>query len=496
MFFQFFLPLTISFVLAAVLTAVVRRVAPRVGLVDLPDGRQKLHARATPLGGGVAVLLAAAGAVVMCRASLGDAAADGAPGLGVLLGAAAWIVALGVLDDRHRLRARAKLLGQIPAAALLVAGGLSIDNIEFLGWHGTLGWAAAPLTLVWLVGATNAVNLLDGMDALAATLGTLMALTIAALAGWNGQAMAALIALALAGGLMGFLLHNRPPARIFLGDAGSMLIGLLLAALSVVALRGTPDTLPVSALLTLWGLPILDSTCAVLRRTLRGGNPCVGDREHLHHRLRARAGSTWQALRWIASAGLITSATAWASAVVGDERIAWAGLAAVVGALFVSGAFVRDELDLLFRRLTAACALPFARRPAFGQHAAHAADPTHSSSWTTIWNALCESLGSLALGELRLQLHLPGQAEASRAVWNSGGGDVSQQPAWRMDIPLRVGDRPVGRLSLADRPQRHLAPTELAEMLRGLSSFEQRLHHLVAGHGLHESVPSRFQVAD
>ena len=218
-----------SLLSALFLTAAARLSAPRFGFLDRPDKVRKLHCRPTPLGGGSAVFLGVVvGLAVLVTTPSGSASVLGGhwPFLLTMIISGGTITTVGLVDDLRDLPVRWKLLGQLAASLILVAGGVLIDRVELFGGQFYLGLLAAPLTLFWVLGAINSVNLLDGIDGFATVQGILMLSAVAAIAG-GVQPHVTLVAVALLGGLLGFLAHNLPPARIFLGDAGSMLIGLM-----------------------------------------------------------------------------------------------------------------------------------------------------------------------------------------------------------------------------------------------------------------------------
>lgn len=265
--------LILAFAVAVVTAPLVGRLARRVGLVDRP-GPLKVHRRPVPYLGGLAVLAALLGPVAVSR-----------PVVLVPLVAAA---ALGLADDRAGLPARLRLALELAiggAVAVAVGGGSPGRGLLAVG-------ATAALV--------NAVNLLDGLDGLAGGTAAVAALGFAAVLGGDGVTLA----LALAGGLGGFLVWNRPPARIYLGDSGSYLVGTALAVLLVDAWgEGTPTAV---AALLLVGVPVADTTVAIVRR-LRAGRPLlVGDRGHVYDQLVDRGRSPGSAVLLViaAQAGL------------------------------------------------------------------------------------------------------------------------------------------------------------------------------------------------
>jgi UDP-GlcNAc:undecaprenyl-phosphate GlcNAc-1-phosphate transferase len=192
---------------------------------------------------------------------------------------------LGILDDVLHLTPRQKLAGQILAALVVVVSGSGVNILTNpLGESFQIGWLGVPLTMLWIVGVINAVNLIDGLDGLAAGIGLIAALGLAAVA-FGGNPALAVLSLILAGSLMGFLPHNFYPAKIFLGDSGSMFIGFTLAVIglqgSFKATAATVLFLPIIVL----GIPLFDTLFAIFRRARRRTNPFKADREHIHHRL-------------------------------------------------------------------------------------------------------------------------------------------------------------------------------------------------------------------
>lgn len=195
--------------------------------------------------------------------------------------------ALGFADDLRPLGAKVKLVGQILIGLLVYAMGLSIQQINYPGadWIYELGWWSLPVTVFWLIAIPNIINLIDGFDGLAGGLGLFMAVTLGIVGLASDQLPVAYYAFTLAGALLGFLIFNFPPARIFLGDGGAYLIGFCIAALS---LQGShKGSIAVVLLVTIVGLgiPILDTTFALVRRAVRGFPVHHADDEHIHHRL-------------------------------------------------------------------------------------------------------------------------------------------------------------------------------------------------------------------
>jgi UDP-GlcNAc:undecaprenyl-phosphate GlcNAc-1-phosphate transferase len=266
----------LAFVLALALTPLARRLAIRTQFLDHPSG-YKSHAASTPYLGGVAVVVA----TLVSTAAFGLSAANvGLIGAGVLL-----LFLVGTMDDRRGLDVWVRFAAQGATGVAVWVGDMGWTIFE----HGVLNLA---ITLVWVVGLVNAFNLMDNLDGAAASVGATCAAGAGALAAIEGNYASGAIAFALAGACIGFLPYNlAKPARIFLGDGGSMPIGFLVA-ISITAIPELGSAAYVLlALVPLAGLPILDTTLVVVSRWRRGMPVLSGARDHITHRLHGRLGS-------------------------------------------------------------------------------------------------------------------------------------------------------------------------------------------------------------
>ena len=258
-------------------TPSVQRLAVRWGAVDKPEAR-KVHKGIIPRLGGLAIyagFLAAVLASVHMTWEL----------LGILVGGTA-ILLLGVVDDVYQISAKTKLLGQIAAASVLLLFDIRIDWLTNpFGSMIYLDMWAIPITLIWVVSLTNTLNLIDGLDGLAAGVSVIAAVTIFLMAVELNFWLVAVLTAALAGSALGFLYFNFSPAKIFMGDTGSMFLGYMLAAVSLVGTVKSAATIALIVPMVALGLPILDTACAIIRRFNNGQPIFKPDRGHLHHRL-------------------------------------------------------------------------------------------------------------------------------------------------------------------------------------------------------------------
>ena len=262
----------LSFVFSLYWTPVMRKAALQLGIVDQPDGKLKTHGEAVPYFGGLAVYIA-------FLLTVGVFTDFGQETLGLLL-AGSIALMVGLIDDFGVLTPTQKLLGQMLAALVLVKSGTYI-KLVFLP-----EWLAIFLTVLWILAVTNAMNIIDILDGLAGGVAIIAAISIAIANFMSGRDSVAFLSLVLAGATLGFLRHNFHPARIFLGDAGSMFIGFMLAALSMNAGYTRVNLLAVISPVLILGIPLFDLALVMFIRW-RSGHPVTkGSPDHFALRLR------------------------------------------------------------------------------------------------------------------------------------------------------------------------------------------------------------------
>ncbi|WP_079524709.1 glycosyltransferase family 4 protein [Solibacillus isronensis] len=276
-----YVSLIVAFIAAIILTPLVKRLAFRLGAVDAPNYR-KVHARIMPRLGGLAIF----GAFMIGILLLKFVTNFESDYLYAILIAATIIVATGIVDDMREISAKAKLLGQVIAACIVVfVGGIQIDNINLpFGGELEFGWLGIPFTIIWIVGITNAINLIDGLDGLAAGVSTIALMTLAVMAMIMGNGIVIAMAAILAAATIGFLFFNFHPAKIFMGDTGALFLGFMI---SVLALLGFKNVTVISFVIPviMLGVPISDTFFAIVRRLRSGKKWSDPDKSHLHHRL-------------------------------------------------------------------------------------------------------------------------------------------------------------------------------------------------------------------
>jgi UDP-GlcNAc:undecaprenyl-phosphate GlcNAc-1-phosphate transferase len=319
----------VALTVVVLLTPAVGGMARRLGVVDAPGGR-RVNQLPVPRLGGLALFL---GLLVPALAFLHL----GHQTRGLLLGAAV-AVTVGIVDDFRGLPWYAKLGGQAAAAGVLTGFGVWVDRFTFpfVGIHTLPSSVGIPLTIVWIVAIMNMVNFLDGLDGLAAGVAAIAGLTFSVIALSLGKVDAAVVSAIVFGACVGFLRHNFYPARIFMGDSGALLLGYVLAAVSVQGLLKTAATVALFFPLLVLAVPIVDTTFVVVRRLKHGERIFEADQAHLHHRFLRRGFSQRRAAITIWGWCITLAAAAFATRFVpfrahGVWHLWWTLLAASIG---------------------------------------------------------------------------------------------------------------------------------------------------------------------
>jgi UDP-GlcNAc:undecaprenyl-phosphate GlcNAc-1-phosphate transferase len=413
-----------------------------------------------PVVGGMAVLAAAVLSLVVTILNVPEVAerfADHQRQTFALLAGTALIVAVGIADDRLSLRARYKLLGQLAAILVLIlGGGFVIERIGLLGMMIVLGPMAIPCTALWLLACVNALNLIDGMDGLLGIVGGIALVSLAVIVAMTGYFFEAAVALALAGAVIGFLWWNLPPASVYMGDSGSMLIGLVIGAVAIPTSLKGPATVALSAPLAILVLPIFDTTAAVIRRKLTGRGLATADRGHLHHVLMRNGLTARRVLVIVGVLGLVAAGGALASTALHNDLFALIAAGGVVAALVAGKLFGNAELRLIHKRISAAIRHVWPGRGG-NQPWELAIRLQGSADWDHVWEDLTGVADRLNFQTIGLDVNAPAMHENYHARWDRPGGP-SEAFLWRLEIPLFVAGVPIGRLSVsAERDDQSIA---------------------------------------
>ncbi len=288
----------LAFIISFMATPYTIKIANKIGAVDIPKDKRRMHTKKMPKFGGPAVILGFVVSmiyliIVMNIEGSLDLFAEQEYAkklLGVLLGIGV-ITITGIFDDIKTLRAWQQLLGQLIAAIIVVSFGTKIEhlNIPFLYRVGLSEAFSTVLTVLWIVGVTNAINLIDGLDGLSSGISLISCVSLLVIFLMNGSPMiATIIVTAMSGALVGFLPYNFSPAKTFIGDTGSNFLGFMLAVVSILGVAKTYTMAVIVLPVIVLGLPIFDVIFAIIRRTVKGKSIKAAfkpDKGHLHHRL-------------------------------------------------------------------------------------------------------------------------------------------------------------------------------------------------------------------
>jgi UDP-GlcNAc:undecaprenyl-phosphate GlcNAc-1-phosphate transferase len=276
--------LWITFLVALVVSLLVTpfsiKLAPKIGAVDIPNDNRRMHKHAMPRFGGLAIFAGSTIAMLMFW--------NFDNRINTILAGGACIYVLGIIDDLKSLSAKIKIAGELLVAILMYIGDIRIEFLSNYFGEGNhqLGSALCFIvTIAWIVGITNTVNLIDGLDGLAAGTSAIASLCIAYAAYIHGTYVVSGAMLALAGAALGFLPFNFYPAKIFMGDGGSLYLGFMLAALSVLGTVKSATLVAVIIPVLVLGVPIFDTAFAIFRRFVNNKPIMEADKGHLHHRL-------------------------------------------------------------------------------------------------------------------------------------------------------------------------------------------------------------------
>jgi UDP-GlcNAc:undecaprenyl-phosphate GlcNAc-1-phosphate transferase len=519
----------LSLGLSLLLTPLARALASQFGLTDKPDERRKLHDQAIPVGGGVAVLLASLatiGVMLLVDAWRGELYEQVsqwlAPpwwDLGIIVSggnefhdhltlwlglalASIFICGVGILDDRGYLRGRYKLLGQLVAIGILINAGLVVETIGIASIQENpipLGIWSIPFTAFFLLGAINSLNLLDGMDGLLSTVALIVTLAFAGMSVMGDKWFTACVAVTIAGALLGFLRYNLPPASIYLGDAGSMLIGLVIGSLAIKSSLKGPACFALAAPVAVLVIPILDTTAAIFRRKLTGRSIYTTDRGHLHHCLLRQGFSKEMVLLFVAIFCLWAAGGAYLSITLNKEWLALLAALTVALALISMRWFGYGEMLLIGDRLRGMAASVVRSRGSIGPH--HSAIQLQGcGAWTDQWATLTEAAEEMALKAMRLDINAPALHESYHGRWvnpcdeeDTEGGDTS----WNVAIPLLWRGQTVGRLEVSGGRDDQPVWQKIATLTKLVDELEQILCKIAddAGFPIPPPLPEPVQSA-
>ena len=482
-----------ALVLSAIFTNAVRMSALLLGLVDKPDYYRKIHTRPIPRLGGVGIYFAffipLASLFFFYHNQVSNLLLHQPVELTGLVAGSTIAMLMGMWDDIRGLRPAWKLVFQFCAASVAWASGLAITTISNpFGPTIVLGWLAYPVTVFWFIGCMNAVNLMDGLDGLAAGICLFVSLTLFLVSVLLKNVLGMLLMSCLSGAIFGFLLFNFYPAKIFLGDSGSMLLGFLIGALSLVGSTRKAETaiallIPIVAL----GLPILDTSMTIIRRWYKRFPISSPDRHHIHHALISMGYSQRRVVIVLYTATLLLGGAA-LLITMGRSEITILVLGALALIVFVSvrvlgGLRIEDVLERLTtdqqRRRFSITAHVAVDRASEGLRGA--------MTLGGIWEACSHAFRDLGLDFATFQLHREDGMEGESMSWfNQGYWEQAKNPSnedfWTGQLRIQHGDRFFGVLDIGKKSTNAAVLSVIPETMDTLrDSMGEALVRVTAG---------------
>ena len=469
------LALIVSTTAALVCMPLLAKLARRVGLVDVPDDKRKLHTTAIPMVGGITTFLIVS--IVSPIAiwlgikyqpfliSLGNDLRGWLPIdferrtirmhpddfrelPGLLIGSAI-LVLVGILDDRFGIRGRQKLLGQFIAVTALIIFGYHFDEVTIANFTIKFDVFSVLFVYAWVIAAINSVNLLDGADGIAGTIGIVMSLALGVMAVHQGMMVTAIISVSLAGALLGFLKYNFPPAKVYLGDTGSMLIGFILSALAIRCTFKQNSAYAFFAPIALLAIPFIDTAAAIIRRRLTGRSIFAVDRGHLHHSLMKRGYSPRVSLLWVALLCTTTAAGGVLALLNQQAEYALVSIIIVIFVMIGCKIFGVAEYQLISRKARSVAGSFFPKalgnQPEILQGSVHVQG---HRDWQEVWERLCGFADTHDVLELTLGLNAPWMHESFHATRKRSDVPRGGNHEWYSQIPLIAGGKLFGRIEI------------------------------------------------
>ena len=433
--------------LALLITPVVIRLAHYIRAVDQP-GVRTVHERPIPRIGGIAIFLSTVClliAVLFLDNAIGQAFREMRREVTALLCSATLVFLIGLVDDLKGLPARFKFLAELIAAIVLCMMGVRIDSIgltnDFI-LH--LGGFGCLLTLLWVVGITNAVNLSDGLDGLAVGISAVACGAIAVFAIHHGDTVMSVFMLALLGSLSGFLVFNVNPAKVFMGDCGSLFLGFTIAAASVMCVAKSAALVGLALPALALGIPIFDTLFSILRRFLERRSLFAPDRSHIHHRLLELGLHQREAVMTIHLATLVATGLGLFMMISkdADSLIVFGCVLLLIVLLFTAVGVVRLEETMARLRERYVVSRQERQDKQIFEHLQLRFRLAHDT--TRWWQAVCEAAQWMGFARVSLKTtYLDGRSE--ERLWHSPQGQPNPSRLVTMTLPFRNGDSSVSR---------------------------------------------------
>ena len=510
-----------ALILSWLLIPIFSRKARAVGLVDNPDKLRKLHEQPIPMVGGLAVFCAVSLIVfsvcifwhiypsLITRADGKIASLLGFPRdflalrkitpedifqyTGLFTGAVLLLI-VGLLDDRFGIRGRQKLFGQFLATTVLILFNYKFEQLEMIGFSFPLQTFSVFFVYCWVIASVNSVNLLDGADGIAGTIGVIMSIAMAIMMLSMGRVIDGIMAVAIAGSLIGFLRFNFPPAKVYLGDSGSMLIGFLLSAMAIRCTFKQNSFYAFLAPIALLSIPFIDTGAAIVRRRLMGRSIFAVDRGHLHHTLMKQGYSPRISLMWVALLCTMSAAGGTMALVLRQAEYAAVAIVCVIAVMITCRIFGVAEYELVMKRGYSFARSLFMPKLADNQPLQESSVHVQGSrDWKSTWNEFCEFAYQHQLTKLTLDVNAPWLHESFHATVKGTEKSRESSDIWKSVVPLLVDGRVFGSIEIKcskDAPLNHQAT------IRSLMNMTAELENEIALITDATTLPSPIETID
>ncbi len=358
------------------------------------------------------------------------------------------VMLAGVYDDVVGATPRQKLILETLAAGIVWLAGFRIVSLPFLGYHLHSSLLSFALTALWIIAVTNALNLIDGLDGLAAGVAFFVTVSVFVVSLIQGNHFVCILAITLAGALLGFLRFNFAPATIFLGDSGSLFLGFVLASLAIHTSQKSSTLLAIVVPFVAFGLPLLDTSLTVIRRFLSGHPLLLADHDHIHHRLLQNKLTLRVAVLGLYALAALFSLGSLLIIQSTGSLVALVAVLAGASAWFLTGGLRYEEL--LELNVYVSRAMHSQRRVLANQILIRKASRQleEAASLEESWQVLASTLGDLDFDGVMCQFsQWPIGRAPSLAGW-SQNGEGSSNESWNVSVPLRAGEKVLGELRL------------------------------------------------
>ncbi len=368
---------------------------------------------------------------------------DGADHLTGLIASCSLFFFLGLVDDQRPLKARQKFIGQIIASLPFALWGRSITSFGMFGFDVTLGYWSILVTVLWLVTCSNIINLVDGLDGLASSISVIVLITIGTLAWSRGNVEQACLTLVVGAAICGFLVHNLPPARIFLGDAGALMLGFLVGAFAIESSVKRATVFTLVGTIVMVSVPFFDTAMAILRRKLRGKGIGEADRGHIHHRLQDLGLSRQQTLAAMVSLSLAMAIVALVADIVRNDFVAVLLCLSLLGSLVVGRVFGHYEAVMLVRQIKAVGSLSLDLLRNSGSRVMMVRLQDHEvTNERNAWDMVCARIARQGIQSLELSCRDADNQLHGALNWRCETSNPDDVPDWVLHFSAQVASNP------------------------------------------------------